>query len=353
MHSGEGVDARKTAGSFGVTIQYYRKDEMAAYRPDFWTLMEHIGATHIRGAVRRWAADDAEKRGMKIQMSYTAPPYDPTTMEDYFKSKEAMRAHLDKYNIAQYRNHKGVDYHVLAGEPCGGYLFDPRNPPQEVLNLIEVLKDGMGYIRSLDPTHPVTLGLNQAGAWVDWKPEDKTWIDRRRAWIGRFIDDIDILDYHYYPRREAGQEWWRDPVKAQARWIEHFDQVLMPSRQGKPVVIGETGCPSNGCRDWQGNMAQFTEQNQADFYRLYGEVTRPREIFVYQYKLIDATGYDAQNASYGLFNREDDGTMNTPKLAAGLIKDYLSVGPEPPPPEPQVVCPECGHVLFSIRGLSR
>jgi len=341
-------DEKVNRGSFGVVAQYWREEETSTYFPDLWTLVKYAGASHVDGAPRRWAADQAAEHGIKVSFRYTAPPWDPTTMEDYFKSKEAMKAHLDLYNIAQYRNHPGVHYHILCGEPFGLYAFDPRSPPKIVLDTIEVIKFGVEYIKSLDPTHPVTVALNPAGAY-NYDP-DGLWIEKRKAWIARFIDFVDLLDYHLYLFGDAGSEFWRNPELMRERLVTMLDQVLIPSSNGKPIIIGETGCPTQDFKDWKGEIAKFTEEQQAEYFRIYGEETKKRGIFVFVFKLIDVAGGAGTEGLHGLFKEEKGATMNIPKVAAGLVKGYLSI---PPPTYILKIDSTPISVPFTIDGISK
>lgn len=314
--------------TFGVVSQYYRTDEMAAYFPDLWTLVKYIGASRVRGAVRRWAADQAAQNGIKIHMTYTGPWVNPDKPGP-FASQDAIKAYLDGYNISQYRDHPGVFGHEITAEPCMGYSFDPQNPSAALLNLISVFKYACDYVRSLDPTHPVWIGLDSAPAY--YEDPAGTYIAKRKAWINLFIDFCDVLEYHYYLQGSSGSEYWRDPEGMRTHLITNLDQVLIPSSKGKPIIIGETGCPAKQYTDYAGKIATYTEQQQADYFRIYGEETKKRGILVCVYKLIDATLWDEENDDWGLFRSTNDGTMNIRKVAAGLVKDYLSITPTPLP----------------------
>jgi PKD repeat protein len=305
--------------TFGVVLQYYLPEENDAYHPDMWTLIESLGASHISSSARRWAADEAALHGIKCVFSYTSPPTNPKSMADYFGSSEALIAHLSSYNISQYREHPGVFGHILTGEPWGDYNFDPLNPDQATLNLISVLRSGVEYIKSQDPTHPVWVALNPAGASV----EDSAgqYLIKRKAWISLFIDFCDILDYHYYGIGDSGGEWWRNSTEFRQKLVEMLDTVIIPGSKGKPIIIGEMGCPSAPSTDWQQKITEFNESQQAEYFRIYGEETKARGIFVYVFKLIDATPWD----NFGLFNTENNGVGNIPKLAASLVREYVSI----------------------------
>jgi PKD repeat protein len=305
--------------TFGVVVQYYSEEESAAYYPDMWTLIENIGASHISSSARRWAADEAAQHGIKCVFSYTSPPTSPISMAEYFRSSEALIAHLSAYNISQYRDHPGVFGHILTGEPWGNYDFDPLNPDQATLNLIAVLRSGVEYIKSQDPTHPVWVALNPAGAYVE--DSNEQYLLKRKAWINLFIDFCDILDYHYYGIGDSGGEWWRNSTEFREKLVEMLDTVIIPGSKGKPIIIGEMGCPSAPGNDWQQKITEFNESQQAEYFRIYGEETKARGIFVYVFKLIDATSSD----NFGLFNTENNGVTNVPKLATSLVREYLSI----------------------------
>jgi hypothetical protein len=322
--------ARGASAEFGVVAQYYRSDEMSTYYPDLWTLVEYVGAKYVSGAVRRWAADEAAQHGVKLIMGYTSPWADPNNPKD-FASKETIKAHFDLYNIAQYRNHPGVYGHIIHGEPCMKYNFDPRYPDAKLLALIDNFRYACDYVRSLDPTHPVWISLDPAGAyWEDTGsllPSDV--IEKRKAWINLFMPFCDVLDYHYYAFGDAGREFWRNPDLMRANLVTMLDQVLIPCANGKPIIIGEMGCPTETFVDWKGQTATFTEEQQAEYFRIYGEETRKRNILVFIFKLIDPPG---ETQRYGLFRAENDGTMNVRKKAASLVKGYVGLNEAPTTP---------------------
>jgi len=312
--------------TFGVCLQYFSEEETAAYFPDMWTLVKSIGASHISGAPRRWVADEAAEHGIKCMFIYTEQPHNPETLPEYFTSKEAMISYLSKYNISQYQNHEGVYGHILTHEPWNDYIFDPRYPDQATLDLIEVLRAGVEYIKSQDPTHPVWVALDPAGSYVE--DSDKVYLEKRRAWISLFIDFCDVLDYHYYGAGNSGMEWWRNEDGFRQKLVDMLDTVLIPGSKGKPIIFGEMGCPSSPFLDWQGKLAQFNETLQAEYFRIFGEETRARGIFVFVWKLIDAGAWSYSD--YGLFNTENNGTINIPKLSANLVRGYLSIEENPP-----------------------
>ena len=326
---------------FGVCAQYYRSDYATAVKPDMWTIAKYLGVSVISGAVRRNIADQAVANGMKLYMTYTSPPWNlddvanrPAywNVDDVAAAKIAMKNHLDQYNIAQYQNHAGVFAHQLTGEPAGTENFDPRNPSQRVLNLIEIIKYGVEYIKSLDPTHPVTVALDPAGAYAEGASASEDWATttaKRKAWVNLFMGFCDFLDYHLYKYHNgggAGDEWWRNPTVTRSRIVSMMDEVLIPCAQGKQIVIGETGCGSGAWIDWHQQQGSFTEQQQADYFKLFGEESKKRGMFVFIFKDCDYTQYESDYDAWGLFKFQNDGTMNIPKLAASLVKGYLSLG---------------------------
>lgn len=311
--------------TFGVVSQYYLSSELAAYYPDLWTLLKYIGVSRVSGAVRRWAADQAAQNNIKVQMQYTTPFCNPDNPLD-FASKATVKAHFDIYDIAQYQNHPGVFGHQITGEPCMGYVFDSENPSAALLALIDNMRYACDYVRSLDPTHPAFVALDPA----PYYGEDAAGVctRKRAAWINLFIDFCDVLDFHYYRYHGgggAGDEFWRNPTKIRSQIIRQLDSLISCSR-GKPIVIGETGCPSGNMVDWNGNTMSFTQQQQADYFKLFGEETKPRGIFPVIYDLYEP---DGDTEYHALFRDGNDGVMNFRKIATSLVKDYLSVGAAP------------------------
>jgi len=310
---------------FGVNVQYYIQAEVDAYFPDLWTLLKYTGAKYIISAPRRTWADEAAAHGVKILFSFGTvwSPSDPM-YESVYKDNATMKAHLDMYKIPQYRDHPGIWGYDIAVEPWGLYSFDSRNPDAITMNLIKTLRYGLQYIKTLDPTHPVSLRLNPAGGYYyGWTlPQDI--IDRRKAWINYFVDYVDFILYDFYAYTKggttgaSGTEFWRDEAGFRSLIQQQFDQVLIPASKGKPIVIGETGCPSATIPDG----ATFTEAQQARYFEIYGEESKRRDIFVSVYKLIDLP---SDSKKMGLFNPQNDGTMNIPKVAASRVKDYLSI----------------------------
>ena len=162
--------------------------------------------------------------------------------------------------------------------------------------------------------------MDSAGVWKGTTDLN----EKRRAWIGRFIDFIDFLDYHIYEFGDrGGTEFWRNQNAYRTNLIEIFDQVLIPASKGKTIVVGETGCPTENFLCWDGSTATFTEQQQADYLRLFGEESKKRGIFVTVFKLFDPPG---ETHRFGLFRALVTGSMNTPKMAEGLVRDYLTIG---------------------------
>jgi hypothetical protein len=296
--------------------------------------VKYAGATHIIGPPRREWIDQAAQHGLKVMITFGKcwSPDDPMYATVY-SSKEKLKAHIDKYNITQYRNHPGIWAYNICGEPF-------NNLDAQTDQLVDTLIYGINYIRSLDPTHPVTIQLDaKGGGREDQFPKPDS-VEKRKAWISRFIDHVDFITYDYYRFTRqgvsggSGTEFWREPEYINQDWwiksgltdyrtalVAMLDQVLIPASKGKPIVIGETGCPT-GTTIYG---ATFTEEQQAEYFRIFGEETKKRGIFVCVFKLIDVNGGAGIEGLYGLFKEERDAAMNVPKLAALKVKDYLSV----------------------------
>ena len=172
-----------------------------------------------------------------------------------------------------------------------------------------------------DPTHPVWVALDPAGSYSE--DSEQIYLEKRQAWINLFIDFCDVLDYHYYGHGNSGIEWWRNEDQFRQKLVDMLDVVLIPGSKGKPIIFGEIGCPSSPFIDWAGNTAYFDEAQQAEYFRIFGEETRARDIFVYVWKLIDAKSWSFSD--YGLFNTENNGNMNDAKPSAALVRSYLSL----------------------------
>jgi hypothetical protein len=340
---------------FGIVCQYYKEEELATYQPDMWALVKQIGATMISGPVRKWVADGCRERGLTVNMHYTGPPRDiyDDSLPIYWKAstpletaKQSLKTHLDGYDIAQYKNHEGVFCHELTGEPLSGMgAFDPRKPTADMLKLVEVCKYGCDYIRSLDPTHPVTVALNPAGVYgeqgtnFDWGVNR----DKRKAFINLFMPFCDILNYHYYMPRDHGTNFSKNPEKFRSWLVRQLDDVLIPCAAGKSIVIGECGMPSGPFKDYTGTVWTSTEEIQRDYFRMYGEETKKRKIFVIPFKLIDGSAFEVNYSNYGLFRPAVVNGMNVAKLVASTIKEAIGLtelAPEPPTPTPPTPSPQ-------------
>lgn len=321
--------------TFGIAAGYWISDEKELYYPDMWTLVNMLGATYVYGAVRRYAADEAAQHGKKMIFSYTAPPWNPSMATGYWTSKEALIEHLSGYNIAQYKDHPGVFGHILTGEPNMNYDFDPRNPDQYTLNLIEIMKAGVQYIKEQDPTHPVWVAINPAGAYSEGDPN---YLERRIAWINLFIDWCDILDFHWY-RWEHGNKIFTEEIDVfKAKTAEMMD-VLVQNSKGKPVMLGECGCPTGTVTMWNGRIVTISEEDQKLYYQLLGEETKKRNIMAVPFKLLEIDPAWGTTEQYGLFKAQNDGQTNIPKKAVPYLKDFLGMAPMPTPPIIQVLLP--------------
>lgn len=299
---------------FGVVAGYYIADEKALYYPDLWTLIDKLGATIVFGAVRRYAADEAAEHGKKMIFSYTAPVWNPSCATGYWTSKEAMIEHLKGYNISQYKDHDGVFGHCLTAEPNMDYSFDPRNPDAYTLNLIEIMKAGVAYIKSQDPNHPVWVAINCAGAYYEGDP---AFLEKRIAWINLFIDWVDILDFHYY-RWSDGHDPFTTHIDVFRTRVSEMMDVLVQNSRGKPIIIGEMGCQTGTVTLWSGKVVSVSEDDQLLYYQLYGEETKKRDIMVIAFRIIEPD-------PYGLFKVQNDGVTNIPKKVVPYLKEFLDV----------------------------
>ncbi|MFH0929509.1 MAG: PA14 domain-containing protein, partial [Candidatus Aenigmatarchaeota archaeon] len=306
--SGECVDETGTnssEGGFGVYANYY--SESSSYEPDLWTLLDYMGTDRLNGAPRREWADQAAEHGVKIKIGLGSC-HTPDNCNSWYDNITAMKAHIDGYNLAQYKDHPGVWGYDLCDEPF-------NNHDAATDNLVEVLRWGAQYIKSIDPTHPVTIQLDSAGAYYEDPQGD--YIELRKDWINRFIDVVDVLSYSYFNIEvfSSSEDNFRE------RLIKNLDQVLIPASQGKPIEIA-AGLPTEDYKLWDGRILTFTEQQQADYFRILGEETKKRNIFVNIYVLFENQW---STERFGLFRPEVVNGMNKPKLAAGLVKEYLSL----------------------------
>ena len=322
--------------SFGVVAQYYAPEMV--YYPDVWSLVKKLGATHVSGAIRDWAAEACRDNGLKLYTSCTGPAWATGplgtyyTCPDYFFDEQLLIDRISGYNFAQYKNHEGIFGHTLAGEPLGS---EHEYTPFDVYNLtarqrlfVNTIKAGMRYIRSQDPTHPVSVALNTAGGWGYFEG----YLDRRRHWIREWIDDVDFLDFHLYVMANNDKGSWRDWDFFRAKLREMLEMLVSESK-GKPIVIGEMGMVTDPMVMWTGSTEPFTEQNQYDYYRIYGEELKrlSKPILVYPFKLVDPPYYEGLQ-TWGLYKSTmgADG-YNVPKLVAPYVKDFLGGGVQPPP----------------------
>jgi hypothetical protein len=289
---------------FGVNINWQNEEDY--YVPNVWTLVKDIKATRIRtGGVRKTLLDQAQANGIKIMrvLGSANSLEQIRTSCTWYSSKEAFKAYIDSLNLAQFKNHEGLWGYDICNEP---YYND---------TLADILIYGLQYVKSIDPTHKVTVGLSHCASWV--VDDQGEWIQKRKAWFEKFQPYVDVLDVHLYA--------FRNPVYYKD--IDYFiwyitteiDQILIPVAKGKPIQIGETGCPVGNPTPEE---SYFTEEQQAEYFRLFGEITKSRDIYVYVWELLDTS----RNQNwFGLFEiTVVDGT-NKPRLAADLVYNYLSI----------------------------
>ena len=329
----------------GVICQNYRQSELDLIKPDLWALADRMGASIVSGAVRRWFADQAEEHGMKVMMNYTAPPYTKANLTGYWASKEALIEHLKIYNISQYKNHNGVYAHSLCAEPMGNEQFDPRSPDAVMLNLIEIIKAGLAYIKSQDPTHPVTLAINNAGTFYE---KDPYYLEKRRSWIRRFIDYVDIFDYHYYYWQGANNRIFSEDLENfKNHWIVNADMLVEESK-GKQIFIGECGCPTGDFETWTGSIVSPTEADQKLYFETVLPICRDRNITPCAFKMIE----DIPMFGYGIFKTSLTGGVNDEKLAVQVIKSFADQDPDPIIPEKNEISLLLGILVLLVVSLA-
>jgi hypothetical protein len=297
-----------STGTLGFGVQVNWGDEIEHYVPDLWTLLKNIGVTRIRtGGVNRTLLDQAEANGVKVFMilGQAMSSEEVRTSCPWYSSKEAFKARIDRLNLAKYRNHEGLWGYDICLEP---YYND---------TLADILIYGLQYVRSIDPTHPVTVGLSNCASWV--VDDQGLWIQKRKAWFEKFQPYVDVLDVHIFDYEINGKEYYRGIDYFKWYIATEIEQVIIPAAKGKPIQIGATGCPvGNPTPDG----TYFTEEQQAEYFRILGEITKPRGIYIYIFKLLDTS---INQNWFGLFEKTIVGGMNKPRLATEVVYSYLAI----------------------------
>lgn len=315
---------------YGAVVQYWQSNKH--YHPDFYTLCQRAGMSYISGTPGIQYADNARAHGLKIVMCYSSIVGKEAYISGIWASKTAIQNHLAQYNISQYNGHSGVYGHVLTIEPMNDEdSLSTVNPSSKVLNFIEVMKAGVAYIKSQDPSHPVWVGLNAAGAY----DEGGDFLDRRRAWIRRFIDWCDVLDWHLY-RFEIGGHTFKDNIDALDVRTEEMLTMLKEESKGKPIVIGEVGVPTGTFGIWGNPSVTLTEQDQLTYFQHVAPKFVKYGVTPFIFKLQDDFPlYEGAEAIFGVYKGD-----SSPKTIVDYLPSLFSGGnvPEPTPepaPEPE------------------
>lgn len=284
------------------------------YDATLWRMIEYSGVKILRVTVHERAppssatlvyfADMAREKGIRLYFVLASDGNIVQSSSYWLANIGAYKDRIDALGLENLRNHGGVYGYDICNEP------DSYNTTRTY-----VVISALQYVKSKDPTHVVSVGLSPK--WYDL-PYDQ-YKQTVRTYIGSFQPYIDVIDIHNY-----GLSYYRQGT-LQMELSKYYDDIIIPAANGKPVQVGEMGCWTEQGSDL-GLAVSFSEQQQADYFRLYGEVTKPRNMLVFIYTLRDdAPSYGWPN--YGLFRYDIDATtgMNTPKLAAGLVSAYLSV----------------------------
>ena len=330
-------------------------------KPDIWTLLGFLKADMLQisaGGARPYV-DEAAKRGVKCVLTMVRPPTDVNNLPGEWRSVDAFVNHLKQYNVAQYDRHPGIAGFSLAREPCGSNSFDSRNPPQNIRNLIAVCKAGYDYMKSQVPGIPVFSNLNTAGAHAydsnfQFNNPDLYRVymeDIRPAWIRLWMDQMDVLAYQYYNHGMSYQgtaisfmshpDWFRAAVS-------NMLNLLLEEAHGKEVWMTEFGCPNKPHLTYDFTKeVPFTQNDQAEYMRIYGEEMQARNILSFWFKTLNIPG--DEKYSFGLFDHVTYNNMNIPSLAANKAFEYLSIedSPQPPPPPQEYYCNICDRYFSS------
>jgi len=324
---------------FGICSQH---DLGLNPKPDVWRLAKRLGASHISCSRRIANAEGAAANGFKVVFGTAAPAWATTSKPDWgytfpssYSSPSALVSSLGDYTM--YQGYDSIYGFLIGSEILAAEYVNVYSPNSAQLNLINTVKAGIKHLQQ-QTGKPCSIPLTQSGAW----DENTDYLERRRAWIRRFIDDVDFLDYHYYRMEMGGKGSWRDWGTFRAKLREML-QMLVDESQGKPIIIGECGCPSTPTLMWTGSTEQFTDQNQIDYFRIYGEEVKRlnRNILVFPFKLLED---DWQGAiKWAMFKSSvgSDGYSES-KPIAPLLSSFIDVGaspPTPPPVEPPVIVP--------------
>lgn len=250
-------------------------------------------------------ANIANANGVKLYLILASDGMTHTASSDWLQNMNTYKARIDTYQLENLRGNDGVYGYDICNEP------DSYN-----VTRTGILVSALQYVKSKDPTHFVSVGL--APKWNDLPYA--AYKEAVQAYVGQFQPYVDIIDVHCY----AVNYYYQGALQREI--TQYFDDIVIPVAKGKPVQIGEMGIWTEAGSDL-GLTASFTEQQQAEYFRLYGEISRPRNVLVFVYLIRDeppSYGYP----NFGLFRYTVDATtgMNTPKTAASLVYSYLSIG---------------------------
>lgn len=270
---------------FGV-IQFGWQE---AYDPNIWNMIKLCKAKTISFDVHHGhpkpsieqlieIADIASSHGIEI-MLFLADRNSP-----WMASNAEFESRIDSLGLEHLQGHEGIWGYNVVDEPTA----DQK----------EVTKYGLQYVKSKDPTHKVFANLY---LYPETHPE-------MRQLIAEFEPYEDVISLSLflvgsYIDGELGQY---------LPWL--LDNVVIAAAEGKPVHIVGFGCWTETATKF-GRTETFTEEQQAEYFRIYGEATKPRNIYVWICTLHDIAIH------WGLFRNVD-----TPKLSAELVDGYLSLG---------------------------
>lgn len=243
------------------------------------------------------AANNAQNHGVKLYFILASDGMTVHPATYWIGSITQYHAMIDTVQLENLRNNNGVYGYDICNEPdC---YNDTRSG---------ILKDALQYVKSKDPTHIVSVGL--APKFYSTL-SGQAYIDATKSYISGFAAYADVIDVHCY---DLGG-YYNGQLTSDLS--SFFDQIVIPAANRKSVIVGEMGCWTDYGTD-MGISVSFTEQQQADYFKLYGQVTKPRNITPFVYLLVDdySTGYP----HFGLFT-----PTAVPKMAALKVYDYLAV----------------------------
>jgi hypothetical protein len=191
--------------------------------------------------------DEAQKAGLKVIITLF-DFYGDYRLQDWTRTN----AHLNTI-VRQVKDHPALLAWDLKNEP--NLDFDTRGE-REVLSWLE---QSIGYIKQIDPLHPVTIGWSS--------PETALLLE----------DKVDMVSYHYYKDLE-------DLAAAHTQ---------LTSATSKPVVLQEFGMSSyHGIWNLLGN----SEEDQANYYVTFFKTQKRDSIHYLSWTLFDFRGIPSRVA---------------------------------------------------------